>query len=214
MSKKALTVTISVIAVTAIFVALHFYIEDKKKKSKIKEIEEDRLRLIFDSLNRNDDLSAEVKNQIEKLIQDYQSIDSDVSQELTEALQLLQIGQVENAIEDMVKIIGHLLENYYKENEEFIKWMKGLKKKPKRPGIHDLLTYCHKKDEKLNEIEYQFFIAIKTVRNKEDHQVNLKLDNYLNVSGIITAIGAIIKIQKIIEDNAKKVLRTIDQSDL
>lgn len=199
MSKKDLTIT--VIAIIAIFIAVYFYMEDKEKKKKINDLEKDRLRLILDSLRRNPDLSTEVKKQIEKLIDDYQSIDKDVAQELTEALQLFQIGQVENAIEDLVKIIGYLLENYYKDNDEFIKWMKAKNKNPKRPDIHDLLTYCHKNDQKLNEIEYNFFIAIKTIRNKEDHKVNLALDNYLNVSGIVTAIGGIIKIQKIIEQD-------------
>ncbi len=199
MNKKDLTITLTVLAVIALFIAVYFYMEDNEKEKRIKELEEDRLNLILDSLKRNDNLSAEIKKQIKKLIDDYQSIDKDVSQELTEALQLFQIGQVENAIEDLVKIIGHLLEKYYKDNRDFVKWMKSRNKNPKMPDVHDLLTYCYEIEKKLNEIEYRFFIAIKTIRNKEDHQVNLKLDNYLNVSGILTAIGAIIKVQKIIE---------------
>lgn len=198
------TKIISIIAIVAIFVALYFYLEDQEKNQRIKGLEEDRLRLILESLRENKDLSSEVKRQIEKLIESYLTIDKDVAQELTEALQLFQIGQVENAIEDLVKIIGYLLEKYYQNNDEFIKWMKSKKKNPKRPDIHDLLTYCHQIEKKLNEIEYSFFIAIKTIRNKEDHQVNLKLDDYLNASGILTAIGAIIKIQQIIEDGKNK----------
>ncbi len=199
MSKRELTITLTGIGVIALFIAVYFYMEDNEKKKRIKELEEDRLKLILDSLKRNDDLSAEIKRQIKKLINDYQTIDKDVAQELTEALQLFQIGQVENAIEDLVKIIGHLLEKYYKDNEDFRKWMKSKNKNPKKPDVHDLLTYCHEIEKEIDEIEYRFFIAIKTIRNKEDHQVNLKLDDYLNVSGILTAIGAITKIQTIIE---------------
>lgn len=186
MSKRELTITLTVIGVIALFISVYFYMEDNEKKKRIKELEEDRLKLILDSLKRNDDLSAEIKRQIKKLINDYQTIDKDVAQELTEALQLFQIGQVENAIEDLVKIIGHLLEKYYKDNEDFRKWMKSNKKNPRKPDVHDLLTYCYEIEEKIDEIEYRFFIAIKTIRNKEDHQVNLKLDDYLNVSGILT----------------------------
>ncbi len=197
------TQIISIVAIVALLVAVYFYMEDQKKRNTIKGLEEDRLRLILDSLRRHKDLSTEVKQQVEKLIADYQKIDIDVAQELTEALQLFQLGHVENAIEDLVKIIGHLLEKHYAENDEFVKWMKSKKKNPKSPDIHDLLTFCHQIENKLNKVEFQFFIAIKTIRNKEDHQVNLKLDNYLNASGIITAIGAIIKIQKIIEEENK-----------
>lgn len=59
----------------------------------MKGLEEDRLKLILDSLRRDNDLSTEVKRQIEKLINEYKIIDKDVAQELTEALQLFQIGQ-------------------------------------------------------------------------------------------------------------------------
>lgn len=59
----------------------------------MKGLEKDRLKLILDSLRRDNDLSTEVKRQIEKLTNEYQIIDKDVAQELTEALQLFQIGQ-------------------------------------------------------------------------------------------------------------------------
>ena len=202
------TQIISIAAIVAIFVALYFYKEDQRKKNIIEGLEEDRLRLILDSLNNNKNLSSEVKIQIKNLIERYQTIDKDVSQELTEALQLFQLGHTENAIEDLVKIIGHLLEKHYVQKEGFIKWMKEQKKNIKRPDIHDLITYCHKVEKKLNAVEYQFFIAIKTIRNKEDHQINLQLDNYINASGIIAAIGAILKIQEIIEGE------NIDLNDL
>lgn len=41
-------------------------------------------------------------------------------------------------------------------------------------------------------------IAIKTIRNKEDHTLDLKVADYLNVSGLITAIGGIVKIASIV----------------
>jgi hypothetical protein len=63
-----------------------------------------------------------------------------------------------------------------------------------------LITYCYEIEKKINEVEYQFFIAIKTIRNKEDHEVNFRLDGNLSVSGIVAAIAAIIKVQKIIEE--------------
>ena len=194
---------ISIVAIVAILVAVYFYIEDQEKRKTIKGLQQDRLRLILDSLKRNKDLSTEVKLQVEKLIADYRKIDKNVAQELTEALQLFQLGHVENAIEDLVKIMGYLLEKHYKENDEFVKWMKSKKKNAKKPDIHDLLTFCHQVEKKINEVEFQFFVAIKTIRNKEDHQVNLQLDNYLNASGIIAAIGAIIRIQQIIEEESR-----------
>lgn len=199
MSNKNIALGIlTVVAVSAILVAVYFYYEDKQKKIRIVDLETDKLKLILDSLRRNRDLSDEVKSQLEKLIYEFQKIDIDVAEEISQALQLFQIGQVENAIEDLVKIIGHLLEKYYSKQNGFAEWFKKERKNKSRIDLHDLLTYCHKVDKKINEVEYQFFVAIKTIRNKEDHQVNLKLDNYLNASGIITAIGAVIKFAKIV----------------
>jgi hypothetical protein len=182
-------------AVVALFIAVYLlYLENEKSKQKIAELEKDRLRLILDSLKHNPNLSDEIKHQIEKLIIGFADVDEKVSNELAQALQLFQIGQTENAIEDLVKIIEHLLTVHYNEDNGFKDWLKEQKKKQ---DLHNLLTFC-KKEEKISEIEFQFFIAIKTIRNKEDHTLDLKLDDYLNVSGLITAIGGIFKIASIV----------------
>lgn len=204
MKKNDIIIGIGVIAIIAIIVAVYFNIENKKQKKKIAELEDDKLKLILESLNRNPDLSEEVRFQIEKLISQFSSIDNKISNELVQALQLLQIGQTENAIEDLVKIIEHLLTKHYKTDTNCTKWLKEQKKKF---DLHNLLTFC-KTENKINDIEFQFFVAIKTIRNKEDHTLDLKLDNYLNTSGIITAIGGIFKIASIVYPN--KILKTDD----
>lgn len=181
-------------AIAAIFVAAYLYFENEENKNKIAELEEDKLRLILDSLKQNPNLSVEIKLQLEKLIDNFKNIDDKVSNELAQALQLLQIGQTENAIEDLVKIIEHLLSVHYKNDANCKKWLKEQKKKF---DLHNLLTFC-KEEKKIDEIEYQFFIAIKTIRNKEDHTLDLKLDSYINASGLITAIGGIFKIASIV----------------
>ncbi|MCF8363707.1 MAG: hypothetical protein K9G70_13900 [Prolixibacteraceae bacterium] len=192
--KNALVIGVAAISVVAIIIAVYLYLENEKNKQKIAELEEDKLKLILDSLKRNPNLSEEIKHQIEKLIAGFADIDEKVSNELAQALQLFQIGQTENAIEDLVKIIEHLLTVHYKEDNGFKVWLKDQKKKR---DLHNLLTFC-KKEEKISEIEFQFFIAIKAIRNKEDHTLDLKLDDYLNASGLITAIGGIFKIASIV----------------
>lgn len=199
MSNKNLAIGITAgIAVTSVFIAIYFYRENRKTINKIFQLEEDRLNLILDALKNNQDLSSEVKRQLEKLIREFNEVDLDIANELTKALLLFQIGHTEKAIEDLVKIISYLLEQHYNFDLNFIQWLKTEKRNRKRIELHDLLTYCHIVDKKINEIEFQFFIAIKTIRNKEAHKVNFKIDDYLNISGIITAIGAIIKFAKFV----------------
>lgn len=185
---------VSAIAVIAILVAVYLYFDSAEQKKKISELEEDKLKLILDSLKQNSNLSDEIKQQIRKLIVGFKHIDQKVSNELMQALQLFQIGQTENAIEDLVKIIEHLLTLHYKDNQDCKDWLKEQKKKF---DLHNLLTFC-KTEKKIDDIEFQFFIAIKTIRNKEDHTLDLKLDSYLNASGLIIAIGGIFKIASIV----------------
>lgn len=192
--KNAFVLGFAAIAVIAIIIAVYLYNENEKNKQKIAELEEDKLKLILDSLKRNPNLSEEIKLQLEKLINRFADIDEKVSNELAQALQLFQIGQTENAIEDLVKIIEHLLTVHYKEDKEFNVWLKEQKKKF---DLHNLLTFC-KHEKKITDIEFQFYVAIKTIRNKEDHSLDLKLDGYLNASGLITAIGGIFKIASIV----------------
>ena len=200
-NKNALVIGVAAISVVAIIIAVYLYWENEKNRQKIAELEEDRLKLILDSLKRNPNLSDEIKHQIEKLIIGFADIDEKVSNELAQALQLFQIGQTENAIEDLVKIIEHLLTVHYKEDNGFKDWLKDQKKKQ---DLHNLLTFC-KKEEKISEVEFQFFIAIKTIRNKEDHTLDLKLDDYLNASGLITAIGGIFKIVSIVYPKKQQI---------
>ena len=93
-------------------------------------------------------------------------------------------------IEDLAVIMENLLEYYYQKDNGFVTW---LKKVNKRIDLHNLLTYC-KVDKKISDVEYQFFLGVKTIRNKEDHTLNQKLDDYLNATGLIVGIGAIVKI--------------------
>ena len=107
--------------------------------TRIKKLEEDKLKLLLNSLQNEQGISAQILLQIEKMIRKFETIDQKVSNELVQALQLLQIGQVENAIEDLVKIIEHLLEVHHKNDDKFKKWLG----KSNRT-LHKHLEFCKK----------------------------------------------------------------------
>ena len=92
------------------------------------------------------------------------------------------------------EIIEHLLKVHYQHDSNFQEW---LKKEKKKLDLHNLLTFCNI-EKKISEIEYRFYIAVKAIRNKEDHEIDLKLDDYINASGLITAIGGIMKIARMV----------------
>lgn len=191
--KKKTVAGITIAIIVAVFVAV--YLNMKKRQSEvIKELENDDFQLIIDSIHDNNKLSSNIKNTLEELVVEFDTIDRNISGELVKALQLLQIEQTESAIKNLVKIIEHMLKKHYENNDDFKTW---LKKEKKKKDLHNLLTFC-KIEEKISDIEYRFFIAVKAIRNKETHEINIQLDKYINASGLLTAIGGIIKISKFV----------------
>lgn len=195
MSKNETNGALLIIAVVAIIIAVYLYASNKEKEDRIKELEEDKLKLILDSLRKNRSFTDEVKSQIEKLCLEYKEIDIRVSNELAQALQLLQLNQVENAIEDLVKVMENLLKVHYLANPDYNSWIKA--KHGNKITLHNLLTFC-REENKITDIEFSFFIALKSIRNAEAHELDLQNQKYLNVSGIITAIGGIIRLSNLV----------------
>lgn len=184
-----------VLAIVAVIIAIYLYANNQEKDRQIEELKEDKLKLILENLKKNRSLSDEVKRQIEKLCLEYKEIDIRVSNELAQALQLLQLNQIENAIEDLAKIMENLLKKHYTDNTEFISWVKT--KKGSKITLKNLLIFCRNKN-KIMEIECSFFVAIKSIRNAEAHELDLRNHTYLNISGIIAAAGGIIKLSMLV----------------
>ncbi len=194
MSKNNVIIGLAAAFVIAAVVAAVLHSDNKKLSKRVNDLERDNLKLLLEAIRKNENLSDELKRQLAKLVKQFEDVDIKVANELAEALQLLQIGQTENAIEDLVKIIEHLLTQHYQKNDGFKAW---LKKEKKKFDLFGMLTYC-KAEKKISEIEYQFFLAIKKVRDKEDHTLGLDIDKYLKASGLITAIGGVLKVATIV----------------
>jgi len=187
---------IGIVAVAAIFVAAYLFTQNRKQKKVIDDLTEERehLKLLISIIRKSNQFDDNLKGEIENLINKFNKIDPSVANELAQALQLLQIGQVENAIEDLVKIMEHLLNKKYSTDSSFIRWIKENKKKK---DLHNYLEYS-KNTGLISEVEFSFFNAVRIIRNKEDHEIDFKLDKYLTASGLVTAIGAIMKIGSIV----------------
>ena len=158
------------------------------EKQKRKEAEQANVRLIMDSIRRQKGFTDAVKHELDLLAKQFEAIEPDVTAKIAKAIQLIEINQTKNAIEDLAVVMEYLLEDYYKKDNGFVTFLKN-----RRADLHHLLTYCNK-DKKISDVELQFFLDVKTIRNKEDHTLNQKLDAYLNATGLIVGIGAIVKI--------------------
>jgi hypothetical protein len=190
---------LGIVAVAAILVAGYLFTQNRKQKTVIKDLSEERehLKLLLSIIRRSNQFDDNLKSEIEKLIKKFNKIDASVANELAQALQLLQIGQIENAIEDLVKIMEHLLSKKYSTDSSFLKWIKENKRKK---DLHNYLEFS-KITGLITDVEFSFFNAVRVIRNKEDHEVDFKLDKYLTASGLVTAIGGIMKIGSIVYPN-------------
>lgn len=158
------------------------------EKQKRKEAEQANVRLIMDSIRRQKGFTDAVKYELDLLAKQFEVIEPDITVKISKAIQLIEINQTENAIEDLAVVMENLLNDYYQKDNGFVTFLKN-----RRADLHHLLTYCNK-DKKISDVELQFFLGVKTIRNKEDHTLNQQLDAYLNASGLIVGIGAIVKI--------------------
>lgn len=199
--------TLIIIAiVTIVVLGAGFYFTNqslKEERQKRKDAEQANVRLIMDSIRKQKGFTEVVKHELDLLAKQFEGIEPDVTKKIAKAIQLIEINQTENAIEDLAVIMENLLEDYYKKDSAFISWMKN-----RRTSLHHLLTYCNK-DKKINDVELQFFLGVKTIRNKEDHTLNQKLDDYLNATGLIVGIGAIVKIASFWKQKKQLDLLTI-----
>lgn len=188
MNKSAIIILVVLVCV---FLGARLYFTNEKLKEerqKRKEAEQANVRLIMDSIRKQKGFSEVVKDELKQLGQQFEVIEPDVTAKIAKAIQLIEINQTENAIEDLAVIMENLLNDYYSKDNTFKAWLKN-----RRADLHNLLAYC-KEDKKINDVELQFFLGVKTIRNKEDHTLNLKIDEYLNATGLIVGIGAIVKI--------------------
>ena len=179
----------------AVLVGGYLYNRNRKLVRENYELKEQQrhLKILIHTIKESSQFNNQMKQEILWLIDYFKNLDEKIANELAQALQLLQIGQTENAIEDLVKIMENILEQKYKSKKSFGEWLRNTKKKL---NLHNMLEYA-KKCEDIDEVEFKFFVAVKTIRNKEDHTLDLKLADYLNASGLITCIGAIMKLGQV-----------------
>lgn len=187
MNKNTVIILIVVIVIMGLgLMGLNETLQQERKKRK--EAEQANVRLIMDSIRKQKGFTDAVKHELDLLAKQFEAIEPEVTAKIAKAIQLIEINQTENAIEDLAVVMENLLEDYYKKDSGFVTFLKN-----RRADLHHFLTYCNK-DKKISDVELQFFLGVKTIRNKEDHTLNQKLDAYLNATGLIVGIGAIVKI--------------------
>ncbi len=178
------------IGIALVAAALIYYLIENNRKLKfqenrIKELEENKIQLIKDSLSKSA-LTEEIKNQVLELINEYKDIDEDISNELISVLSLIGIDQIEKAIKDLAKIIENLLKDNFLNDEKF--------KNKKFVSLGKLIELA-KESGLFNNKEYNAVCVLKEFRNEESHELNVKYGSNWQMIGLLGGIEIIFKLK-------------------
>ena len=213
---KNTKIVLGVVAIVLICIAAHLYFKNEKSSKENKDLkkiideneemsqsEKDALIRILDEegkdyqrkieelesiIEKNKAISDKDKHELHELILHYGEIDSDIAEQLTKALEFLSTNNPLEAIRKLGVLAEYLLEKLYKGNEKYEAWIKQ-KKKPH--NVSSMLLYCKEEDRKISNSEYGALYFLKEIRNEESHNISVKLDDYIQKSGLLVAIGGI-----------------------
>lgn len=132
------------------------------------------------TIESKENLPEEIKTNLNKLISDFDKLDKNISAELISISSLIEIDEKPKALFSLAKIIENLLKKVYTEKLNFNK-----------------LIDKAKEQKLITAEECHFVHGIREIRNKEGHEINVKVENYLTASSFMIGIGIISKIKTI-----------------
>ena len=94
--------------IAAGLIILWLFIANKKKNKEISELKNE--------IDKNQNLTEEIKHQLKELIQNNEEIDPKIANELSQIVSLLEIKQDTTAILKLAKIIENLLKELYNDD--------------------------------------------------------------------------------------------------
>tara|TARA_R110001583_G_scaffold195057_1_gene368865 strand:- start:957 stop:1577 length:621 start_codon:yes stop_codon:yes gene_type:complete len=130
------------------------------------------------TIESKENLPEEIKNNLNKLILDFDKLDKNIAEELISISSLIEINEKPKAIFSLSKIIENLLKKVFIGKLNFV----GLIEKAREEKL-------------LTTEECHFVNGIRTIRNKEGHELNVTVESHLTASSFMIGIGIISKLK-------------------
>jgi len=167
------------IAIAVGIIILWLNYDRMQKGKRIEELEK--------LIDQNQEVDADLKKKLQKLIHQYQGVNPKVSNELISALALIEIKQKSKAAFSLAKIIENLLKKRYQNDEKF--------KSKSRVSFHKLLDHA-KESNDISSDQYFFAKGLKEIRNEEGHELDVEKDDSWFKSALYIGIGLILKLDE------------------
>ena len=174
-----------VMGIAMAIIIFFLLIKNEKKSLQIKVLKKE--------IDDNENINEEIKKKLKDLIQNNSDVDTNVANELSQIVALIEIKQDTSAILKLAKIIKNLLKELYKGDPK----VKELANKNgrKMPAFADYIE--HSKSEKLISPEdYHLLSILKIIRNEEAHDLDIKKEKSSVLAALISGIGLILVLCK------------------
>lgn len=178
------------IAVITTFIAIIAIIENNKKKKQIEALET--------LVKTNIALTSAIKKRLAELLENHPDIDKNITAELEQISDLLQLQQETKAVFALAKIIENLLKEVYSKDSDFTQ-------KYPRATFQNYLDYAKSKGL-ITQDDYHLVSAIKSIRNEEAHELNVLKDKDKLAACIIAGIGFTFTLYR----TAKRIVKGIE----
>lgn len=200
MKEKNNTITYFAIAIAVVGAILgtYFYLENKKNKARIAELEKE--------VEDNKTLDNEIKLKLKHIIETNTDIDPTISFELGEIAKLIEHKHETKAVLAMAKIIENLLHELYKDDKDLKEKVKS--KNRKSATFDDYLEHAQLKGI-ISKEDYHLLSAMKIMRNKEAHELAVKQKNDTTkiMGSFLVGFTTILSLWKLVRKN--KVVENI-----
>lgn len=160
-----------IIILAALAIGGFVWAMDEKTKrqiaeTKLKEKEDDHLKLLGMYLEKNNNIPSEIKEQLIHLREKYVGLHDDIAVELKNIIELIENNKEEIAIEKLTKVVENLLKEKYVEEGK-------AKDKRSCPKLYKLLEEALS-FKWISKHEFQIGLFLKDRRNDEAHELAVK----------------------------------------
>ena len=186
----------------AIAVLVIWLVAQSSKNKKLKN-ENDFLResnriIIEEMLENTDDIPKDVKEQLERLVLEYESLAPKVSKELVDVLKLLNNGMSAKALSAMSKIVEVLLKEKYGPKKSDAKYKdltdEAFEKKRKSFSFAKAIKLASE-NNLLSQIECDLLDILRGYRNEETHTFVEDGEKNWKQIAFLTALEVVFKVK-------------------
>jgi small-conductance mechanosensitive channel len=182
---SALLVPLLVVAgVVIVFLAI-----DNHEKKK-------RLAALQREIERNNQLSREVRRMLEELIAQNQEVNPALADELTQIIAQLNINQDATAVLKLAKVVENLLKELYKDDSELKEKLKAQKRR--KAQFADLLEHARDK-QVINAEDYHLLAVLKGIRNEEGHELGVKKEVTRMAAAFVAGVATVMSLCRMLK---------------